>query len=156
MDVFESDSIAAGANTVSVNSNADFNEGYAAEVSGLAATAFDKFACASGASVTSLSTGNTATTSFANEYILTFFSASGGQPTLPTSGYTSRSTLGSNDNNVLADKTVSSTGAQSAASTFVLSNVWGIVATFKSASQPGGGGGGFGGKAGIGGKAGVG
>jgi hypothetical protein len=137
--VLEADNIAAeaGTNTLTLNFSASGGgiEGNGLEYSGLATSAFDKSSCTNLTSQTTPSSGNTATTSFANELLVS--QMTGVTFTITASdGSTSRKTNGNIRIDGWNDRNVTSTGAYAATGTCSSQGVIMGIATFKSATQP--------------------
>lgn len=136
---------AAGANTVTVN-GLTFGNIWIAEYSGIELTgALDKTAGAigSGSNHTAVNSGNTATTSQADELLICCAANFGGQPYAWTSPLTERYEGTAPGSRVMgtADQIVSATGTYAALATMggatILDHA--LIATFKAASGGGGG-----------------
>jgi hypothetical protein len=137
--IFEADNIvtSTGTNTITWNFSATGGaaEGEAFEYEGLAASAFDQFACTNLNGQTSPSSGNTPTTTQANELVFTYY-VGGNLQVTSTDGTTRRSTDSFILFNNWGDKDVTSTGAYAATGTCSSQTVVMLVATFKAAAQP--------------------
>jgi hypothetical protein len=132
---YEMDGATAAGETVTITySPGSIAEGYGIEYSGLAAAAFDKTANANGNSGTQNS-GNTATTTFANELLLGYMKGNAGSFTAG-SGYTLRSADANNFFQMIEDQNVTSTGAYAATATSASQHWVAVISTWKSASQP--------------------
>jgi hypothetical protein len=155
---FELDGATAGADQPAVQAGSGVQmEGGVFEISALAASSFDKTMCNSAASGTSITSNNTATTSFANEMLLGMC-ASGTNTPAVSGSWTSAGTGSNNYIERYEYQHVVATGTYAATCTQTTAKWAAAIATFKDTSQAGGGsgGGGFGGTGGIGGKAGFG
>lgn len=156
MYMYEADSIAAGANTTTITGGVGIGiDGFVTEISGLAASSYDQFSCSSGNPLTTYTSGNTPSTTAANE-ILICLAGSGTSTPNTDATFTSRATLSNNNLSRFQTKNVSATGAQvcTGSQTSAKSGVG--LFTFKDSAQGGTSGAGIGGTAGMGGKAGIG
>ena len=133
--VFHSSNIHAGANTVTVSFGASyaFNAITVAEVS--VVSALDKTAAAQNNGSTSPSSGNTATTTAANEFLFGHIGGSGASGgATPEAGWTAicTNTIGGGFTSFAEYKIVSSTGAYAATATLDQANDSDtIIATYK-------------------------
>lgn len=134
---YEADNVASGATTVALNYSAGY-EGFLIEYSGLAASAFDKSHCGNGGpGQTSLTSGNTATTTSANELLVGLIETNSNPGTFTWGLTNSRATGGVNFFDYLADQNVTSKGAYAATATSTNGVTYGaLIMTFASSSQP--------------------
>jgi hypothetical protein len=131
MFIFEADGLSSGAESLTVTVGSQNVAGTVAEWSGLSASAFDKTACGTGDSAT-LNSGNTTTTSQANELVFSLMIAAGGSGAITaTDGSTSRLSTTS-PVFYFGSQNVTSTGTYAASGTVAFANWGALVATFKA------------------------